>query len=174
MDIFMPQRKKPFEETLRELEKLEEARRELERRLYLCRNSPKRKKGQTGSPKALKKRLAELQEQAEVLLKDVNHQTECLKKGRRQYFSPDEQEQPYNECVGAAYGCAVFVRDDGALLCCEQQADLTVLGDTLQEEDLRSFDELPKGEQELILTALMKDPKTPDFFKQIIYKKGDK
>lgn len=174
MTAFMPQRKKPFEETLRELEEMEKERRDLERKLYLCRNSKRSERKGAESPRALEKKLTALYEQAEVMLKEVNRQTDCLKKGRRQYFSPDEKEQPYNECIGAAYGCAVFVRDDGALLYCEQQADLTVIGDTLQEEDLHSFDELPDGEQQLIIHALLKDPETPDFSKQILYRKGDR
>lgn len=86
MTAFMPQRKKPFEETLRELEEMEKERRDLERKLYLCRNSKRSERKGAESPRALEKKLTALYEQAEVMLKEVNRQTDCLKKGRRQYF----------------------------------------------------------------------------------------
>ena len=96
-----------------------------------------------------------------------------LKKSSSLYVS-EESASSLGRVSRSEYGCAVFVRDDGALLYCEQQADLTVIGDTLQEEDLHSFDELPDGEQQLIIHALLKDPETPDFSKQILYRKGDR
>jgi hypothetical protein len=106
----------------------------------------------------------------EELMKDVLYLRDALKAtgGAGGYAeTPDEQPLPAAECVGYAYGYAVYV-DDERHIRVEKTDDWNVAVGDLYPDDARDcalLSELPRGEQEMILRYLEEQPTTPDWFK---------
>ncbi len=106
----------------------------------------------------------------EELIKDVLYLRDALKAtdGVGGYAeTPDEQPLPAAECVGYAYGYAVYV-DDERLVRVEKTDEWNASVGDLYPDDARDcalLSELPRGEQEMILRYLNEQPTTPDWFK---------
>lgn len=164
-DGFTPVIRNSIAANMRTLEQNEAERRTLEQALYQL-----RKKGQIPPNKRkkaseLKQRLTLLGQEQDSILPEAKRQLEELKQGRRPFVVEDEVEQPFNECIGYAYGVAIFVHDSGALLYCEVQEGTVEIGDTLPADELHPFEDLPAGEQDMILRELAGRDETPDRFK---------
>ena len=106
----------------------------------------------------------------EELMKDMLYLKDALKAtdGAGGYAeTADEQPLPTAECVGCAYGYAVYV-DDERHIRIEKTDDWNVaVGDTYPDDarDCTLLSELPRDEQEMILRHLEESPDTPDWFK---------
>lgn len=160
MDDFTPTRHMPLTAKLAELRRLEDEKLQLEKTIYTCKGRTKRKE-----VSQMKERLNEIEDKQAQLSEAVDADLEYLRAGREPYCNPDEREQPYNECVGYAYGTALFVDSDGMLLCCEIQSHAISIGDTLPIDDLQPFADLPYAEQHMLLSYLLEQDETPVWFK---------
>lgn len=167
-DEFEPKRYITLDESLRSLEENERKRIALEQELYNCRvrgRIPLHKRAEAAK---LQKRLEALENDKASLETAVAPQIKELEQGRRPFVLQDEIEQEYNECVGYAFGLAICVDSGNNILCCEQQPDVTEIGDTLFADELIPLSYLPDGEQDMILRELLKDADTPVWFKNRI------
>ena len=106
---------------------------------------------------ALEKRKQEITAERKKILTEVETMTRSTHK--------TEATQKYNECVGHAYGVAVYVDSDGKLLYEAVQPDVVNIGDTALEDGLTPFDTLPQAEQDMILRELKDADGTPEWFK---------
>lgn len=167
-DGFTPVIRHSLADNIRTLEQTEAERQKLQQELYQCRKNKKVRKNKREEVKELERQLEELKEKQTVILPETTQLLEELKNGRRPFIVPDEAEQRYNECVGYAYGTAVCVDDSGMLFFCEIQEDVVLIGETLLASDLHPFADLPDGEQDMILRALLEDEDTPEWFKNRI------
>lgn len=167
-DGFTPEARRTIETNMRTLEMCEKEIQQLEQELYRLREKGRIPKNKRKEASDLQRRLDLLRKEQEGILPEATRQLEELKKGQRPFVIPDEEEQPFNECVGYAYGLAIFVDDSGAILCCETQEGVVEIGDTLPAHELSPFEDLPKGEQDMILRSLLDREETPEWFKQQI------
>ena len=103
---------------------------------------------------------------------DLERIDEKLKALKEPPIADDEHEQLINECVGYAYGLAIYVDDNGELLYRASQEDVVELGETAEIETLRPFGELPSGEQDMVLRYLMEQEDTPEWFVERMRKEG--
>ncbi len=161
MDDFVPLPYLTLDDQLEKLEKSEEKRQSLEQECYRLR--------QTGEKSKLKKLQAELDTLAkrqEALIQTVERRTALLAQNRRVRPTRDEVPQTYNECVGYAYGVAIYVDDSGQLLYRESQEDAVELGETAGIDTLHSFNDLPPGERDMILRDITKQEECPDWFRE--------
>lgn len=167
-DGFTPVIPQSLEALVRTLQANEAERQRLEQKLYLCRRKGRILKNKKKEAKELQNRLEELKQEQEGIIPETTQQLEELKQGRRPFTIPDEVEQPFNECVGYAYGVAVCVDDSGSLLYCEAQEDAVQIGETLPANELHPFADLPNAEQDMILRHLAGREETPEWFKERI------
>jgi hypothetical protein len=81
--------------------------------------------------------------------------------------TPDEQPLPAAECVGYAYGYAVYVDDERHIRVEKTDEWNAAVGELYPDDalDCALLSELPRGEQEMILRYLEEQPTTPDWFK---------
>ena len=166
-DDFEPKRRLTLDERLELLEKSEAERQKLEQTRYTIRTT-----GSKSDLERVDEKLKALKEKQEPLIADVIAETEILKQNKEPSMADDEHEQLINECVGYAYGLAIYVDDNGELLYRASQEDVVELGETAEIETLRPFDELPGGEQDMILRYLMEQEDTPKWFVERMRKEG--
>ena len=167
-DGFEPKRHITLGESLRSLEENEQKRIALEQELYKCRVNGRIPLHKRAEASKLQKRLEALESDRANLETAIAPQIKELEKGRRPFVMLDEIEQEYNECVGYVYGMAICVDSGNNILFCEQQPDVTEIGDTLFADELIPLSYLPDGEQDMILRELIKDEDTPVWFKNRI------
>lgn len=165
-DGFTPVINNSVAANIRMLQQNEAERKDLEQRLYQCRRKGRIPRNKRKEAADLQRRLDALTQKQDGVVPEVERQIEELRQGRRPFVAPDEEEQPFNECVGYAYGVAVCVDDSGTLLYCEAQEDAVEIGDTLPADELLPFADLPDGEQDMILRELLKDEGTPKWFRE--------
>lgn len=115
----------------------------------------------------LKGELAAIEENLHFIYTETKNITKELENmNDREYLSPDEAPQPYNECVGCCYGIAVFVDDSMNILYTEDPTEIYSVGETIIDDGcLEPFDELPEARQKLLLEWLDASPDTPESFK---------
>lgn len=158
-DDFEPKRRLTLDERLGLLEQSEKERQKLEQSRYAMRTA-----GNKSDLERVEEKLKALEEKQDSLIADVVAETEILKQNKEPPIADDEREQLANECVGYAYGLAIYVDDNGDLLYRESQEDVVELGETAEIETLRPFGELPDGEQKMVLRYLLEQEETPDWF----------
>lgn len=167
-DGFTPMIRHSLEDNIRILQAKEAERQELEQALYRCRKKGRIPNNKRKEAEGLQQQMERLKQEQDGILPETTRQLEELKQGRRPFAMQDEAEQPFNECVGYAYGVAICVEDSGSLLYCEVQEDAVQIGETLLANELLPFEDLPAGEQDMILRRLADRDETPGWFKKQI------